>query len=172
MNIYVNKDKKKGHRLKGLAIFGAIVGVGLGGLHYYHQVPRCVPLSARASCLHLFKSRLRLLRTIPNLVQVSGTLLAEWDRLSDSNQALAGDLIYTSVQNSTIYYNNAVLLMAGELEYNTTNKNSLSAVKNSAWVAGFIQDIENNSMKSYNLNWAHFSSSRTLMNCKRRLAMK
>lgn len=152
MNIYVNKDKKKGHRLKGLAIFGAIVGVGLGGLYYYHQVlPGVVPLSAESQS-SLIQVETEAVKNNAKPVQVSGTLLAEWDRLSDSNQALAGDLIYTSVQNSTIYYNNAVLLMAGELEYNTTNKNSLSAVKNSAWVAGFIQDIENNSMKSYNLN--------------------
>ena len=151
MNKYVEKDAKRAHRRKGLAIFAAIVAVGSAGVWGYHELKPVAPLSADSQT-SLIEVETEAVKNNAKPLQVAGSLLKEWDRLSDDNQVLAGDLIYTSVQNSTVYYNNAVLLMSGEIEYNKTKSNSLSAADNSAWVLGFVQDIENNSMRSYNLN--------------------
>ena len=48
MNKYVEKDAKRAHRRKGLAIFAAIVAVGSAGVWGYHELKPVAPLSADA----------------------------------------------------------------------------------------------------------------------------
>lgn len=153
MNKYVDRDYKNKHHLKGIAIFATIVVVGSAGVFRWQKLKGVGSLSAESQT-SLIQVETEAVKSNAKPLQVAGSLLKEWDRLNDSNQQLAADLIYTSVQNTTVYYNNAVLLMQGEIEYNRTKNNSLSATDNSAWVLGFVQDIENNSLKSYNLSKA------------------
>ena len=66
---------------------------------------------------------------------------------------LAMDLIYTSTQNASFYYNATSQVMSGEVDYNRQDsKSALDAGKNSAWVGGFIRDIEDQGLIASSLS--------------------
>ena len=83
---------------------------------------------------------------------VVGTLLKRQRNLSSHNQKLSSDLMYTSIQNATLYYNNAAYIMGGEVDYSRPgkSKNSLDASKSNAWVQGFLAEIERQHLVAYN----------------------
>ena len=75
------------------------------------------------------------------------------EKLSKENQELAMDLIYTSTQNASFYYNATSQVMSGEVDYNRQDsKSALDAGKNSAWVEGYIKDIEDQGLIANSLS--------------------
>ena len=150
-NQYIELDNKRNRRRIGMAIFTGIVVLGLSGYFGLQKYKPLAPLS-NSSQASLIEVETKAVKNNAKPAQVIGSLYKEFNRLSSSNKELASDLMYTSVQNNAVYYNNATLLMSGEIEYNAHKNNSLSAGQSSAWVLGFLQDIENNTLHSYNLN--------------------
>lgn len=87
-------------------------------------------------------------------IDVFAALESRYEQLSDENKAIAVELMYISQQNATMYYNNMMYIMGGEISVNRPkdSMNSLDAAKKSAWVAGYIQDLKNQRLIPLNLN--------------------
>lgn len=151
MNKHVERDQKVAYYKKGFAVMLATMTIAGGGIWAFKEF-KPQPALSQASQQSLIEVETEAVKNNSKPLQVKGSIMKDWNRLSKENKVLAADLVYTSVQNTSVYYNSAVLLMEGEIQYNQTKNNSLSAADSSAWVLGFIQDIENNSLRSYNLN--------------------
>lgn len=85
---------------------------------------------------------------------IFATLSERYDQLSDEGKAVAVEIMYISQQNAALYYNNMMYIMGGEISVNrpADSMNSLDAGKGSAWVAGYIQDLEDQMLVPINLN--------------------
>lgn len=100
----------------------------------------------------LIKTETKAVKNNAKPNDVISTLLKRQNNLSSHNQKLSSDLMYTSVQNATLYYNNAAYIMGGEIDYSrpAKSKNSLDASKDNAWVQGFLAEIERQHLVAYN----------------------
>lgn len=74
---------------------------------------------------------------------IIGSLYPRMKKLSGDYKYQAVDLIYTSMQNSSLYYNNAAYMMSGEIDYSRSGSNPLSASKHNYWVLGFQKEMDN-----------------------------
>ena len=135
---------KKWFLILGIA---GVIGVG-SGLYYYNfqKGPSDKNITALTSDQQksLIETATKLVKQNTKPKEIYNDLGSRIEKLDKQNQYLAMDLIYTSIQNATFYYNSTGSVMSGEIEYNRkTSRSSIAAANNSAWVSGFVRDLKN-----------------------------
>lgn len=137
-----------------LIIIFVIVLIILGWYLWRNHTPEGVPYQplSEQQQTSLIKTETKAVKHNAKPNDVIGSLLKRQKRLSTKNQKLSSDLIYTSVQNATLYYNNAAYMMGGEIDYSRPAKstNSLDGRKDNAWLQGFLAEIERQHLVAYN----------------------
>ena len=131
--------------------------LALGGICWYtwhEHAPESLPNQSLSSSQQtsLIKTETKAVKNNAKPRDVVDTLLKRQKKLSKHNQKLSSDLMYTSMQNATLYYNNAADIMGGEVDYSrpANSKNSLDSSKDNAWVQGFLAEIERQHLVAYN----------------------
>ena len=131
--------------------------LALGGICWYtwhEHAPESLPNQSLSSSQQtsLIKTETKAVKHNAKPRDVVDTLLKRQKKLSKHNQKLSSDLMYTSMQNATLYYNNAADIMGGEVDYSrpANSKNSLDSSKDNAWVQGFLAEIERQHLVAYN----------------------
>lgn len=132
-----------------------IICLSLIGLNQYYKDPDVSgrPLTSDEQRSLIDTQRSALLKNAKP-IDIFNTLESRYEQLSPENKALAVELMYISQQNATLYYNNMMYIMGGEISVNRPNDsmNALDAGKKSAWIAGYIQDLKNQKLVPINLN--------------------
>lgn len=153
----VSKEKWKKLSKKQIVGICAVVLIGgIGGpVVYQMQKPADYHLESltadQQKSLIEVQTKLVKQNTKPKEIKVS--FKNRLEKLSKENQELAMDLIYTSTQNASFYYNATSQVMSGEVDYNRQDsKSALDAGKNSAWVSGYIKDIEDQGLIASSLS--------------------
>lgn len=150
---------KKWFLILGIA---GVIGVG-SGLYYYNvqKGPSDKNIVALTSDQQksLIETATKLVKQNTKPKEIYNDLGSRIEKLDKQNQYLAMDLIYTSIQNATFYYNSTGSVMSGEIEYNRkTSRSSIAAANNSAWVSGFVRDLKDQHLKPFSISGAQILS--------------
>lgn len=150
---------KKWFLILGIA---GVIGVG-SGLYYYNfqKGPSDKNITALTSDQQksLIETATKLVKQNTKPKEIYNDLGSRIEKLDKQNQYLAMDLIYTSIQNATFYYNSTGSVMSGEIEYNRkTSRSSIAAANNSAWVSGFVRDLKDQHLKPFSISGAQILS--------------
>ena len=138
-----------------IILFIFLIVLGLFGWYIWqNHAPESAPNRPLSSAQQtsLIKTETKAVKNNAKPKDVVDALLKRQKKLSKHNQKLSSDLMYTSMQNATLYYNNAAYIMGGEVEYSrpAKSKNSLDASKDNAWVQGFLAEVERQHLVAYN----------------------
>jgi hypothetical protein len=91
--------------------------------------------------------------------EVIGALEPRMKMLTKENKELAVDLIYTSMQNSTLYYNTLTQVFSGEINYSRGDtKNSIDSALHNKIIDGYLKELKEQKIEYYNLNRDFFVS--------------
>ena len=150
---------KKWFLILGIA---GVIGVG-SGLYYYNfqKGPSDKNIVALTSDQQksLIETATKLVKQNTKPKEIYNDLGSRIEKLDKQNQYLAMDLIYTSIQNATFYYNSTGSVMSGEIESNRkTSRSSIAAANNSAWVSGFVRDLKDQHLKPFSISGAQILS--------------
>lgn len=158
----VIRNKKK---IKKIFLIFGIFGVLGAGTGLYVYTANRGPSDKNIQTLNgeqqksLIETATKLVKQNTKPKEVYNDLGSRIEKLDKQNQYLAMDLIYTSIQNATFYYNSTGSVMSGEIEYNRKNsRSSIAAANNSAWVSGFVRDLKDQHLKPFSLSGAQILS--------------
>ena len=156
--------KKKWKFKKSFIIFiiAGILGGGVGYTYYHNSK---LPNDSKITELSpeeeksFIEVTTKLVKQNTKPKEIVASIEPRLSKMGKQSQQLAMDLIYTSIQNATFYYNSTGTVMSGEIEYNRkSSRSSLAATKNSAWVSGFVRDLEEQQLVPYSLSGAQIIS--------------
>ena len=150
---------KKWFLILGIA---GVIGVG-SGLYYYNfqkgPSDKNIAVLTSDQQKSLIETATKLVKQNTKPKEIYNDLGSRIEKLDKQNQYLAMDLIYTSIQNATFYYNSTGSVMSGEIEYNRkTSRSSIAAANNSAWVSGFVRDLKDQHLKPFSISGAQILS--------------
>lgn len=150
---------KKWFLILGIA---GVVGVG-SGLYYYNfqkgPSDKNITVLTSDQQKSLIEIATKLVKQNTKPKEIYNDLGSRIEKLDKQNQYLAMDLIYTSIQNATFYYNSTGSVMSGEIEYNRkASRSSIAAANNSAWVSGFVRDLKDQHLKPFSISGAQILS--------------
>lgn len=150
---------KKWFLILGIA---GVVGVG-SGLYYYNfqkgPSDKNITVLTSDQQKSLIETATKLVKQNTKPKEIYNDLGSRIEKLDKQNQYLAMDLIYTSIQNATFYYNSTGSVMSGEIEYNRkASRSSIAAANNSAWVSGFVRDLKDQHLKPFSISGAQILS--------------
>ena len=150
---------KKWFLILGIA---GVVGVG-SGLYYYNfqkgPSDKNITVLTSDQQKSLIEIATKLVKQNTKPKEIYNDLGSRIEKLDKQNQYLAMDLIYTSIQNATFYYNSTGSVMSGEIEYNRkASRSSIAATNNSAWVSGFVRDLKDQHLKPFSISGAQILS--------------
>lgn len=150
---------KKWFLILGIA---GVVGVGSGVYYYNFQKgpsDKNITVLTSDQQKSLIETATKLVKQNTKPKEIYNDLGSRIEKLDKQNQYLAMDLIYTSIQNATFYYNLTGSVMSGEIEYNRkASRSSIAAANNSAWVSGFIRDLKDQHLKPFSISGAQILS--------------
>lgn len=150
---------KKWFLILGIA---GVVGVGSGVYYYNFQKgpsDKNITVLTSDQQKSLIETATKLVKQNTKPKEIYNDLGSRIEKLDKQNQYLAMDLIYTSIQNATFYYNSTGSVMSGEIEYNRkTSRSSIAAANNSAWVSGFVRDLKDQHLKPFSISGAQILS--------------
>lgn len=145
------KENKKLSLKQWLIVASASVVLG-GGAFATTQALKEPWSLTQAQQKSLIETEVEAVNQAKKPIDVEKDLGSRMGKLSKGNKEQAVELIYTSVQRSATYYNNAAYLMSGELDYSTNGKDALSAAKGNSWVGGLISESRSQGLSVYSLN--------------------
>lgn len=150
---------KKWFLILGIA---GVVGVG-SGLYYYNfqkgPSDKNITVLTSDQQKSFIETATKLVKQNTKPKEIYNDLGSRIEKLDKQNQYLAMDLIYTSIQNATFYYNSTGSVMSGEIEYNRkASRSSIAAANNSAWVSGFVRDLKDQHLKPFSISGAQILS--------------
>ena len=149
---------KKNRFLTKTNLILAVITVGAGSGVGYYALKQTRPEStitklSQTQQTSLISAETKLVQNNTKPKEVYSDLIKRFPKLDSAHKQLGMDLIYTSVQNASYYYNSTGSVMRGEIDYNRReSKNALDAGKNSAWVSGYIQDIKDQKLVPVSLS--------------------
>lgn len=74
-------------------------------------------------------------------------------KMSDKNKLIALQVIYTSLQNASLYYNNTGTILGGEIDYSRgDSKNPLDAAKDNKLIKGFVDELSEQYLEAKPVN--------------------
>ena len=150
---------KKWFLILGIA---GVIGVG-SGLYYYNfqkgPSDKNITVLTSDQQKSLIETATKLVKQNTKPKEIYNDLGSRIEKLDKQNQYLAMDLIYTSIQNATFYYNSTGSVMSGEIEYNRkASRSSIAAANNSAWVSGFVRDLKDQHLNPFSISGAQILS--------------
>lgn len=146
-------NKKKTNSL----IITALTGALLSGGYLYYDHNKNNPDFTKEMTLEqqtsLITAEVEAVKNNAKPKDVINALEPRMNLLTSDNKQLATDLIYTSLQNSSLYYNTMTQVLAGEINYSRGNtKNALAAADHNKLVDGYFKELSEQKLKYYNLN--------------------
>ena len=136
--------------IAGILLGGAV----FGGVYYSNPDNNPTTKLSKTEQTSLIKAETSAVENNSKPADVIAGLSKRYDKLSGEQKEQAVELMYTSVQNASLYYNNAAYMMSGEISYSrpTGSNNSLLAARHNSWLGGFVADVRSQYLVPYNLN--------------------
>lgn len=133
-------------------VYGVILVAVGGGIFYIARTDGPVRPLSETQQKSLISVETKAVENNQKPSDVVPSISKRLDKLKNNYKYQGVELMYTSVQNAALYYNNGSYMMSGEIDYSRTSKDPLSGTKHNLWLQGFVKELTRQNLVAQGVN--------------------